>query len=183
MLTLRRRYCNRVYLAEQQSNSLLPKAEDSDPTIYQTLLTLYLAPTPPHHSSPELLSAALTLLSHHGARLPASQTLPLLPGSLPLEKLYSYFQARLRAATSAANEEQIVARLRGVEARRVEEVLITEKSRRARVSEESVCPVCGKRFGGSAIRILPRGDVEKGGSAVVHYGCYGKAEAKRTPLW
>lgn len=62
-----------------------------------------------------------------------------------------------------------MARLRGVEARRAEEGLVREKNRRVRVGEDTVCPVCLKKFGSAAIRVLPRSDAAKGGS-VVHYG-------------
>lgn len=49
------------------------------------------------------------------------------------------------------------------------------RSRRVVISEDRVCGVCYKRFGGSAIRVLP-------GNEVVHYGCYGRGKADRPGL-
>lgn len=187
MLLTSSSYCNRIYLAESTSNNQ-QESEDSAPTIYHTLLTLYLTPPAPYSSDKSLqvplLGAALSLLSHHGARLPASQTLSLLPESLPLEKLYRYFEARLRAATTAANEERIVAKLRYVERTRVDDLVVREKGRRALIGEERVCSVCGKRFGGAAIRVMPRrAGAPSDGGEVVHYGCFGKGEPRRASLW
>jgi tetratricopeptide (TPR) repeat protein len=136
-------------------------AEGGETSIYHTLLSLYLAPPPPHKPSFE---PALDLLSRHGARLPASSTLSLLPASLPIKELESYFLNRMRSATSTLNEERIVSRLRAVEKSRVEERLVGKRERGFRIDEERVCGVCFKRFGGSAVRAWPDG-------RVTHYGC------------
>jgi hypothetical protein len=144
--------------------------EDAEPTIYHTLLSLYLSPPPPHAPN---WPPALSLLSHHGARLPASTTLDLVPQSLPVKELESYFRGRIRNANSVMNEERIVARLRGVEKVEVEAALLLGeaadgrpggRNRRVLVGEDRHCAVCHKRFGGSAIRVYPDG-------SVVHSGC------------
>ena len=41
------------------------------------------------------------------------------------------------------------------------------RNRRVRIGEEDHCKVCHKRFGASAVRVYPNGEV-------VHYGCVGK---------
>lgn len=142
-------------------------------SIYHTLLSLYLTPPPPHSAN---WPPALDLLSKHGARLPAATTLDLVPPSLPVKDLESYFKGRMRAANSVLNEERIVARLRGVEKMGVEMSLLLgdafEKNphlpgglnRRVVVDEDRHCAVCHKRFGGSALRVWPDG-------SVVHSGC------------
>jgi Vam6/Vps39-like protein vacuolar protein sorting-associated protein 39 len=165
-------YCNHVYLQTNASSTststptpFLPPTdapEDAEPNIYHTLLSLYLSPPPPHEPN---WPPALTLLSKHGARLPASSTLSLIPSSLPVKDLESYFRGRIRSAVSAMREEAIMARLRGVEKLDVEaKLLLKERNRRVVVGEERVCGVCHKRFGGSAIRVYPD-------DTVVHYGC------------
>jgi len=169
-------YCNQQYLASSTASSgtahsLSPAAdaEDAEPSIYHTLLSLYLAPPPPHKRA---LPPALDLLSKHGARLPASSTLDLIPPTLPVKDLESYFRGRIRSANSVMNEERIVARLRGVEKVAVEaELLLEKRNRSVWVTEERVCGVCHKRFGGSAIRVYPDG-------AVTHYGCLKGGKAK-----
>lgn len=177
-------YCNSVYLSSYPSSATVStpstqtkRAEDADeekPTIYHTLLSLYLTPPPPYKPN---WPPALDLLSRHGARLPASSTLSLIPPSLPVADLSSYFTSRIRAATSLVNLERIASRLRGVEKVNVEAQVLfgndgSEKggrSRRVVIGEERVCGVCHKRFGGSAVRVFPDG-------AVVHYGCAGRRE-------
>ncbi|KAJ4381096.1 Vacuolar morphogenesis protein 6 [Didymella sp. IMI 355093] len=169
-------YCNTIFLSTSapitsphpQSQSEKTISDTQEPSIYHTLLSLYLSPPPPH--SPNW-PPALDLLSKHGARLPAATTLDLVPPSLPVKDLESYFKGRIRAANSLLNEERIVARLRGVEKVGVEMSLLLgdhyEKepgrpgglNRRVVVDEDRHCAVCHKRFGGSAIRVWPDGSV------------------------
>ena len=151
-------------------------ADEEEPSIYHTLLSLYLQPPPPHKVN---WPPALDLLAKHGARLPASSTLDIIPASLPVADLESYFRGRIRSANSAMNEERIVARLRGVEKVRTEERLVEKRDRGFRIDEERVCGVCYKRFGGSAIRVWPDG-------RVTHYGCVrnstGAGRVERAPV-
>lgn len=167
-------YCNQVHIQTHLANHtttngtattpFLPPttdAEDAEPSIYHTLLSLYLTPPPPNKPN---WPPALDLLSRHGARLPASSTLSLIPPSLRVADLESYFRGRIRSAVSAMREEAILAQLTGVQKVDVEAKLLAEKGKRVVVGEERVCGVCHKRFGGSAIRVWPDG-------TVVHYGC------------
>jgi Vam6/Vps39-like protein vacuolar protein sorting-associated protein 39 len=178
------RYCNQVYLSEAASSAPhsptsqapITDPEDTEPSIYNTLLSLYLKPPPPHKTN---WPPALDLLSRHGARLPASLTLDLIPATLPVKELESYFRGRIRSATSVTNEERIVSRLCGVEKVETEAALLLGdgqlggnggRSRKVVVDEDRHCPVCQKRFGGSAIRVYPD-------NTIVHYGCFNKATA------
>jgi tetratricopeptide (TPR) repeat protein len=136
--------------------------EDLEPSIYHTLLSLYLTPPKPHEAQ---WAPALDLLSKHGARLPASSTLEIIPPTLPVKELESYFRGRIRSANTAMNEDRIRARLEGVEKANIEaKLLLGVRGRKVVVGEERLCGVCGKRFGGSAVRVYPDG-------GVVHYGC------------
>lgn len=149
--------------------------DDAEPSIYHTLLSLYLTPPPPNQPN---WPPALDLLSKHGARLPASTTLDLVPPSLPVKDLESYFRGRIRNANSVLNEERIVARLRGVEKVAIETMVRLGEgkvgrdgkkvpgglNRRVIIDEDRHCAVCHKRFGGSAIRVYPD-------DSVVHSGC------------
>lgn len=192
-------YCNRTYVAEQlvadqqQHACLLDagtthekahrrpfEAEDSPnkPNIFATLLGLYLRP--PAQSEQKRWPQALDLLSRHGARLPASSTLDLMPDDLAIASLHAYFQGRIRNATSMLREEQVVKSLANVQRLDAQRKLLLGadevserggfggRNRRVRITEEGVCRVCHKRFGASAIRVLPDGD------EVVHYGCVGR---------
>ncbi|KAF1991478.1 hypothetical protein K402DRAFT_443636 [Aulographum hederae CBS 113979] len=185
-------YCNSVFRSIASPISPTPEnlpsnvpsttaASSDHPSIYHTLLYLYLTPPPPHQPA---WAPALELLAKHGARLPASQTLALLPASLPVKDLESYFRGRIRGANSVLNQERIERGLRGVERGRCEGELLlgpldgeaaragkVEKggrNRRVVITEEKLCGVCYRRFGSSAVRVYPSGEV-------VHYGCYDRS--------
>ena len=129
------------------------------PSIYHTLLSLYLSPPPPQDPQ---LEPALEVLAKHGSRLPAASTLNLIPQTLAIKDLESYFRGRIRAANTIVNEGRIVAGIRksatfAEEARlRLGDGVQGGRNRRVLVTEDRVCGVCHKRFGGSAIKVLPR---------------------------
>lgn len=135
--------------------------DEGPPTIYHTLLSLYLSPPAPHKPQ---WGPALKILAKHGARVPASSTLKLIPETLPVQDLESYFRGRVRAANTVVNEGRIVAGLRSTLSFAEEAKLrLGEgvaggnegRNRRAVITENRVCGMCHKRFGGSAIKILP----------------------------
>lgn len=96
--------------------------------------------------------------------MPASSTLNLIPERLPIKELELYFQGRIRSANTVVNEGRIVAGMRSTLAFAEEaKVRLGDglaggnggKNRRVIITEERVCGVCYKRFGGSAIKVLP----------------------------
>lgn len=125
--------------------------------------------------------------------MPASSTLNLIPEVLPIKELESYFRGRIRSANTIVNEARIVAGLRSTVALREESRLRLGdgvpggnrgRNRRVAITEDRVCGVCYKRFGGSAIKVLPeyvyplvlsylRHLLTKNpdSNTVVHYGC------------
>ncbi|KAI9871878.1 MAG: Vacuolar morphogenesis protein 6 [Pleopsidium flavum] len=162
-------YCNRVHLTEKSPTSSpmqfrrasITDPADEQPSIYHTLLSLYLSPPPPHKPQWE---PALTILAKHGSRLPALSTLTLIPEKLPVKDLQAYFRSRIRSANTVVNETRIVAGLRATEANGTRLKLLLGdglrgvsggRNRSVVVSEERVCGYCHKRFGGSAIKVLP----------------------------
>ncbi|KAK0639240.1 hypothetical protein B0T16DRAFT_337638 [Cercophora newfieldiana] len=176
-------YCNRIHKAgdahtaspSQTTPGGTEDPEDAKPSIYHTLLSLYLTPPPPHERN---LGPALSLLSKHGSRLPARSTLSLVPDSLPVAELESYFRGRMRSANSVVNETRVVAGLRKTGLVASQALLLlgdgvpggqAGRNRRVVVSEERVCGVCHKRIGGSVVAVLPD-------NAVVHYGCLNRAK-------
>ena len=162
-------YCNQIYLTETASAPALTphgRANDIDPnnappSIYHTLLALYLSPSPPHKPQ---WGPALNILAKHGARMPASSTLNLIPEILPIKELESYFRGRIRTANTLVNEGKIVAGLRSTLAFNEEAKLRLGdgvrggnggRNRRVVITEDRVCGVCHKRFGGSVIKVMP----------------------------
>ncbi|KAK8085960.1 hypothetical protein PG994_000934 [Apiospora phragmitis] len=165
---------------------------DGAPSIYHTLLSLYLTPAPPHKPN---LEPALDLLSKHGSRLPAASTLSLIPDGLPATKLESYFSGRIRAANSRLAESRVVEGLRKTLLVDTQAMLLLGdgldvpggggaqgissggggRNRRVVVGEERVCGVCHKRLGNSVVAVLPD-------NGVVHYGCLGRTGGGPTGL-
>jgi Vam6/Vps39-like protein vacuolar protein sorting-associated protein 39 len=192
---MRRRYCNRIHKAQDAARSTPAQsqrtssddAEESAPSIYHTLLSLYLTPPPPNTPN---LGPALDLLSRHGSRLPATSTLSLIPDSLPVRDLESYFRGRIRSANSVVNESRIVAGLLATELFSSQATLLLGdgvpggqggRNRRVVITEERLCGVCHKRLGGSVVSMLPD-------NTVVHYGCLNRVtghrpESSRVPSW
>ncbi|KAL4760870.1 putative vacuolar morphogenesis protein AvaB [Aspergillus foveolatus] len=169
-------YCNHLHRTEDTPTPSGPAAEysalapsDDEPSIYHTLLSLYL--TPPHGYKPQY-APALDILARHGSRLPANSALDLIPESLPVHELEFYFKGRMRAANTILNESRITANLLKVQTIRTRaELLVGEgtdgrssRSRHVTITEERVCSVCHKRIGGSVINVFPD-------NTVVHLGC------------
>ncbi|PIB00610.1 Vacuolar morphogenesis protein 6 [Cercospora beticola] len=189
-------YCNKVYLedkAEQEAclldnstkhekhfRQVEPKETDDRSNIFAVLLGLYLRPPAGEEKQ---WPQALDLLSKHGARLPASSTLDLMPDDLAVKELQDYFRGRIRNATSILREEMIVRGLEGVRRANTERTLLLGpdnlahekplgKNRRVRIGEDDHCKVCHKRFGASAVRVYPDNEV-------IHYGCIGRSGNRR----
>lgn len=175
------RYCNRIHLQSETSPPPPTSSPDDSegqpqPSIYHTLLSLYLTPPSPHAPN---LPPALSLLSRHGSRLPAESTLSLIPDTLGVSQLESYFRGRMRGSNSVINETRIVAGLRKTELVTSQALLLLGdgapggqggRNRRVVVGEERVCGVCHKRLGKSVVAVLPD-------NGVVHYGCLGRARS------
>ena len=188
------RYCNEIYAAESQKppgsgdgvvveekpslRRAITEVSKDTPNIFAVLLGLYLRPpTGEEKRWPQ----ALELLGRHGARLPASSTLEYMPDDLAVAELQDYFRGRIRHATSLLRQERVVRSLQEVRKVNTERTLlfgkdedvdrgkIGGKSRRVRITEDGHCKVCHRRFGASAVRVYPDGEV-------VHYGCAGKRQ-------
>ncbi|TKA77253.1 hypothetical protein B0A55_06140 [Friedmanniomyces simplex] len=184
-------YCNDIYVRQQQEGAEEACLIDSHVThekftsyepqsamsekdnVFAMLLGLYLLPPP---SQEKRWPQALDLLSRHGARLPASSTLDLMPDDLAVSELQDYFLNRIRNATSVLRESAVVKSLAAVQRSNTERAWLigpdemaevgrkAGRNRRVRISEEDHCKVCHKRFGASAVRVYPD-------DGVVHYGC------------
>ena len=96
--------------------------------------------------------------------MPAFLTLNLIPESLPIKDLESYFRGRIRSATTLMHESRIAAGIRSVLAVNEEASLRLGdglpngnrgRNRHVLITEDRVCGVCFKRFGGSVIKVLP----------------------------
>lgn len=137
-------------------------ADNTKPTVYLTLLSLYLSPP---HGYKAQYGPALEILAKHGSRLPANSTLDLIPEDIAVRELEFYFRNRIRAASSIMNEARIVANLQKVQNIETQaQLLVGEgladnnnkaRSRHVTITEERACGICHKRLGGSVISVFP----------------------------
>lgn len=186
------RYCNRVNLTQEQETTSTEKDDDSEkktdepPTIYHTLLSLYLQPPRPHEPN---LGPALDLLSRHGSRLPESSTLGLIPDDLPVGALESYFRGRIRSVNSLVSETRVTAAMRKAESISVAARLhLGEdkaggqggRSRHVTITDERHCVVCHKKLGGGVMRMGGGVVAVLPDNTVVHYGCLARATGQRS---
>ncbi|KAK6504670.1 Vacuolar morphogenesis protein 6 [Arthrobotrys musiformis] len=159
-------YCNRIH---QLSPPTSDPAETSTETVYSILLSLYLRPPPNYEVQ---MPPALDLLSRHGARVDPLESLKLIPESIKVADLQSYFENRIRHSNSRVNMNRVMAQLYKSEAFRWEELNAEAKKKAVVIGEERVCPVCHKRLGKSVISVFPDGQV-------VHYGCANRAAGRK----
>ncbi|EED15572.1 vacuolar morphogenesis protein AvaB, putative [Talaromyces stipitatus ATCC 10500] len=162
-------YCNHIHITEETSTAevapsqrLAPTdADNTKPTIYLTLLSLYLSPP---HGYKAQYGPALDILAKHGSRLPANSTLDLIPEDIAVQELEFYFRNRIRAASSIVNEARIVANLKKVQNIKTQaQLLVGEglpndnkaRSRHVAITDERACGICHKRLGGSVISVFP----------------------------
>ena len=175
-------YCNQLYFEAMSDTRKAASRRMSTndpvneaPTIYHDLLNLYL--NPPKGETARW-GPAIELMAKHGARLPASSTLELVPPELLVKQLEFYFRGRIRNANTIMNESMIVAGLRKVDAVRVQADLLLGngfqggRTRRVRIDDERVCGVCHKRLGSSVISVFPD-------NSVVHLGCANRKQAEQ----
>jgi hypothetical protein len=109
------RHCKRVYHAGPETSG-----------IFLTLLRLYLRPT--SQTSSDLLQPALELISRHGPRLDAVETLQLLPPLVTTDDIRPFlidalrtpvFDTRVVREISKARNDQLSRRLMVLQSRRV----------------------------------------------------------------
>ncbi|KAI9839506.1 MAG: hypothetical protein M1819_002131 [Sarea resinae] len=182
-------YCNYVHMSENLQNpetkgaEYVPIAgsEERKPSIYHTLLSLYLTPPQPHKPN---WPPALDLLSKHGSRLPASSTLDIIPSTLPVKELEDYFRGQMRAANSVVNEGRVVTGLWKNQVVAAQAVLLLGdgrlggnggRNRKVIIDEERLCGACHKRLGGSVIEVLPD-------NSVIHLGCANRMQRTATGI-
>ncbi|OKL61860.1 hypothetical protein UA08_03048 [Talaromyces atroroseus] len=179
-------YCNHIHITEETttaevapSQRLAPTdADNTKPTIYLTLLSLYLSPP---HGYKAQYGPALDILARHGSRLPANSTLDLIPEGIAVRELEFYFRNRIRAASSIMNEARVVANLQKAQNIKMQaQLLVGEgladdnkaRSRHVTITEERACGICYKRLGGSVISVFPDNNV-------VHLGCANRLKSTK----
>jgi hypothetical protein len=156
---------------EKHTNQLDEDTAD-EVNAFVTLLGLYL--NPPFGEDQNWLQA-LELLGRHGAHLPVSRSLKLIPDGFALEELQEYLCRQLRNATSLSRQRFIVCKLESVRRAHAEctlrvgrdgrsEEKPSARNRRVRIGEDDHCLVCYRRLGVSAVRVHPD-------NRVSHYGC------------
>ncbi|KAH9926823.1 hypothetical protein B0H21DRAFT_138019 [Amylocystis lapponica] len=144
-------YCKRVYKPGTETRN-----------VFITLLRTYLRPSAQAAAPADLLAPALALISRHGPRLDAAETLQLLPPLVAAHDVRAFLFAALRTPIFDTRVVREVAHARDAQAA---QRLMQLQSRRVKVTDSRICPQCHKRIGYSVIAVhAPRGEV-------THYQC------------
>lgn len=156
-------YCERV-----------SSADDSNDTIYVSLIrALLTVPKVPPYSDAKLhpnclqpnVDFVLKLLDEHATKINPLAVLKILPGDVPLQKLQTFLERALHAQLESRRRNQVLKGLLYAENLQSQEQLMLLQSRSVTLTEQSVCPVCKKRFTNqSAFVRYPNG-------RIVHYSC------------
>jgi len=142
-------HCKRVYRAGTGTSG-----------IFLALLKLYLRPTV--QTSSNLLQPALELISRHGPRLDAVETLQLLPPLVTADDIRPFLIDSLRIPVF---DTRVVREINKARNDHLSRRLMALQSRRVKVTDSRICPQCHKRLGNSVIAVhAPRGEV-------THYQC------------
>ena len=134
-----------------------------DADVYLDLLAVYLE-TDGGVPSGEPLRQALNLLEKHFARLDPIRAIRLLPRGLPLGEILGFLRKALRFSWSECRRQQVVRQLLRVQEVKVQQDLIAEKVREVVVTDQTMCPVCNRPIGETAILRYPNGVVVSGGA-------------------
>ncbi|KAJ1922601.1 Vacuolar morphogenesis protein 6 [Tieghemiomyces parasiticus] len=162
--------------------------------IYLTLLRIYLRPESKALGDPTdspYLTQALDLMTRYGRHLDPLVALPLVPASLPLQKLYPFFEESLRASHHRQQTRRVVRNLMVAERIQVQAEWSQLRARRVVITSDRVCPLCLKRIGSTvfvldprdqpAVSDLPKDDIAPAWfrpagltsePVVVHYSCH-----------
>ncbi|KIM35275.1 hypothetical protein M413DRAFT_449849 [Hebeloma cylindrosporum] len=142
-------YCKRIYKAGTETGG-----------VFLTLLRIYLRPTV--QTTADLLQPALELISRHSPRLDAVETLQLLPPLVTTDDIRGFLIEALRAPVF---DTQVIRQISKSRNDQLARRLMSQQSRRVKVTDSRICPQCHKRLGNSVIAVhAPRGEV-------THYQC------------
>ncbi|KAK0531875.1 Vacuolar morphogenesis protein 6 [Tilletia horrida] len=161
-------YCQSVYSAQRRPG---------DDQVFLTLLRIYLRPkegvvgadypagqdATAVNAASSMLQPALSLIGRHGSRLDAEQVIDLLPPLVTMQSILPFAQRTLQHATACRNSLRIEAQVRKERSLQADERITALKSRKFRVSQNSMCPRCNRRLGNSVV-VLAEG-------SLMHYSC------------
>ncbi|KAM0791703.1 hypothetical protein ACM66B_003975 [Microbotryomycetes sp. NB124-2] len=149
-------------MAEEYCKRVTANDPSLGPQVFLTLLRIYLRPKQGHALQ---LEHALSLLSSHASSIEPNLVFDMLPPLVGVRDLETFLVRTLR---HSGQQKRDVRMLQSVEKSRLEQSkveLVQLESRRVKITETRVCPVCHKRLGNSVIAIHnPRGEV-------THYQC------------
>jgi len=112
----------------------------------------------------ETLQKAIGLLEKYYNKVDPTKALKLLPAEMPVQSVLQYLRKSLRYTWSEQRRQQVTRQLLRVQEVKVKKELIDEQVQKVVIDENTICPVCGRPIGTSAILRYPNG-------VVVHLSC------------
>lgn len=161
-------YCEDVY----QSS-----ANEKNANAYVILIRILLIPpsSPPYSDVPlhpsclkPNTNAVLDILEKHATKLNPYAVLQILPDNIPLLQLRNFLELALHTQLERKRNNQVLKGLLYAENLQTQEQRMHHESKSLLITENSVCPVCTKKFTNqSAFVRYPNGKI-------VHYSCQEK---------
>eukprot|EP01130_Rhizamoeba_saxonica_P016322 TRINITY_DN7529_c0_g1_i2.p1 TRINITY_DN7529_c0_g1~~TRINITY_DN7529_c0_g1_i2.p1 ORF type:complete len:866 (+),score=159.11 TRINITY_DN7529_c0_g1_i2:248-2845(+) len=132
-------------------------------TLLHDLLSLYIELSETQGLSPDY---ALQLLKDYPTNFNPVLVLEILPPSIPLVEVQDYLKVAVRNSHSVYRKSQIIKNMESSQNLKCKIERIKHESKWIKITRDSVCPVCKKRFkDNTAIACFPNG-------IVVHYSCF-----------
>jgi len=103
--------------------------------------------TSPDWNRVQGLERIISMLSKYAEQISISDSVPLLPSTLPLTELVPYLTKSLMVTTKHKHQVAIIIGLVKSESIQTRCQLSALRSQRVSIEEERVCPVCYKRIG------------------------------------
>ncbi|KND00773.1 uncharacterized protein SPPG_03886 [Spizellomyces punctatus DAOM BR117] len=139
-------YCEKHYDPDD------PESQD----VFLILLQLYLNMV---QAGDYPLADVMTFLGVYGASMDATKALPMLPGTIQLKALLGYFQRCLHDMHRTRNMNEVVKNLLKAECLQFQERLTHYSTKRIRITDDRMCPICLKRIANSVFTCFPNGVV------------------------
>ena len=119
----------------------------------------------PRGVPPQMLEAAISLLTRRADRIDGARAMALLPSHVPLGPLLPFFTGALRSARERRRQAALERALRRRENMAVREALAAARARHVHLVPERMCALCPGRIGGAVFAVFPD-------NRVAHYTCY-----------
>ena len=161
-------------MAEEYCAKHFESSSEEGKDVYLSLLKVYL--TPPENN-PVMVEPALDLLNKHYKRMDVAKAIEIIPPSLPLDRLFNFFQSVLQEIVLTKRNNQILLSILKSQELIVRENHAKSRSRVIKIWDNTICPLCQRPLQNAVFTSYPLSKKNPNGK-VVHLACFRKEEEK-----